>query len=335
MSSGAPRAGGVVPEACAGLRWATWNARALSHSNLEARSAKVEFLRQLAARTAILALQETKAKEYGLVQILRSLEASHWVLASGESDSVGGVATLVARTLSPTKPEVVEHIRGRILEARLRHGEGELSVFCVHNFELGNQEVRRFSAELHKRAGENFRAPLRRRALLMGDLNFSVAQAGVAGAAKSRADRMLASALERWLELPVPGPTHVSPDGRSFSNIDRVWVLLPRSLLAVSRPRAGVIAKPEWVLERGLSDHSPVAVEWPRRNALPLDRRPVPRAVAEDSTMREVLERIQEVRALGGCADVRRAGVPVEGAQAAAPRGVAGRPRSEDACGGG
>lgn len=100
--------------------------------------------------------------------------------------------------------------------------------------------------------------------MLMGDLNFSAAQAGVAGAAKRRADRTLAGALQRWVELPVPGSTHVAPDGSSFSSIDRVWTLLPRSLLAVSRPRAGVIVQPEWVLVRGLSDYAPVAVEWTR-----------------------------------------------------------------------
>lgn len=105
--------------------------------------------------------------------------------------------------------------------------------------------MRRLAAKLHKQADARIGAPLCRRALFMGDLNFSVAQAGVAGAAKKRADRRLASGLERWVELPGPGSAHVSPDGRSFSSIDRVCVLLPRSLLAVPRPGAGVTAQPE------------------------------------------------------------------------------------------
>lgn len=59
MSIGAPRAGAIVPEASGGVRWATWKSRALSHSNVETRVAKVEFVRRLAAKTAIVALQET------------------------------------------------------------------------------------------------------------------------------------------------------------------------------------------------------------------------------------------------------------------------------------
>lgn len=171
MSSGAPS--GAVPEARGGMTWATWNARALSHSNLETRGAKVGFVRRLAAKTAIVVLHETKAKDYGLRHILRSVEVSHCILSSGDSDSVGGV-------------------------------------------------------------------------------------------------------------------------GSAFSSIDRVWVLLPRSLLAVSRPRAGVTAQPEWVLASGLSDHSPVAVEWPRRCDLPLECRPVPREVAEDEATTEVLSKLGE-----------------------------------------
>lgn len=61
--------------------------------------------------------------------------------------------------------------------------------------------------------------------------------------ARRRPDRLLASALARWVELPVDrGKTHVSASGGTFSSIDRVWTLLPRSLLALVRPRAGFVA---------------------------------------------------------------------------------------------
>lgn len=219
---------------------------------------------------------------------------------SGESDSVGGFAILIARTLSPARPEVTEHIRGRVLEARLAQGEGVLSLRCVHDFELGSSEVRKLVAELHRLADEHGRAPLGRRAAFMGDLNFSAAQAGEAGAAKRRADRALASALERWVELPAPGSTHASPDGGSFSSIDRVWLLVPRSLLAVARPRAAATAQPEWISAKGLNDPSPVAVEWPRQNALPLDRRPVPQTVAEDDSTQDVLAQLGAHRGRAG-----------------------------------
>lgn len=190
VSSGAPRAGSAVPEARGGLWWASWNARALGHSDLAMKTSKVEFARRLAAKTAILMLRETRAKEHGLRQVLRSLRASHWIIASGDSDSVGGVAIFVARTLSSMRPERVEHIRGRVLEVKTWQGESELSLFCVHKVELGTGEVRRLAAELHNQADAHTRAPLGLRAVFMGDLNFSAAQPGVAGSAKKRADRM-------------------------------------------------------------------------------------------------------------------------------------------------
>lgn len=61
VSSGAPRAGRAVAEARPGMRWATWSARALSHSNAWARRANVEFVRRLVAKVGILMLQETQA----------------------------------------------------------------------------------------------------------------------------------------------------------------------------------------------------------------------------------------------------------------------------------
>lgn len=102
----------AVPEARPEMQWATWNARALSHSNAEVRAAKVEFVRKLAAKSAILMLQETHARGYDLLQVLRSVSESHWILSSGESDSTGGVAVLVSRGLSREMPQVVDTSAG-------------------------------------------------------------------------------------------------------------------------------------------------------------------------------------------------------------------------------
>lgn len=282
VSSGPPRMAHAVAEARPGTRWAIWNAWALSYSNAGFRNAKVEFVRKLAAKTVFLMLQETRAREYGLRQVLRPTENSHWILASGESDSAGGVAILVAKTVSRTTPTVVEHIRGRIMEVQLRFDVAELALICIHNYDVGSAEMRRFASVLHSLADAHGQAPMHKRAILIGDVNFGVGQVGVSGAARRRTDRTLASALARWVELPVLGATHVSADRCSFSGIDRAWALLPRSMMAVARPRACISAQPERMLSEGLSDHAPVLVEWPRRCALPLDRRLVTWVVAED-----------------------------------------------------
>lgn len=216
MYSGAPRTERAVAEACSGARWATWNVRALSHSDMGARGKNVEFVRKLAAKTPIRMLQETRAREYGLRQVLRSLEASRWILPSGDSDSACGVAILVSKTLSGLKPLVIEHLRGRIWEARVHFEEAELELTCVHNFGIGNGEMRRFSSALHLLADAHSVAPMHRRAILMGDVNFSAARTGSAGAATRRADRMLSSALERWVKLPPTGSTHVSANRCTF-----------------------------------------------------------------------------------------------------------------------
>lgn len=52
-------------------------------------------------------------------------------------------------------------------------------------------------------------------------------------------------------------------------------------------------AQPEWMLAEELTDNLPVTVEWPRMCALLLDRRPVPRVVAEDAAMKNVLEKLR------------------------------------------
>lgn len=154
-------------------------------------------------------IQETRARELGLRQILRWAEASHWILASGESDSAGGVAILVSRTLSRERPVATEHVRGRVLEARLQDGTGDLALICIHNYDVGNHEMRRVATVLHALADSHAQALVQRRAVVIGDVNFGDAQAGVAGAARRRPDRLLASALARWVELPVTGATHV------------------------------------------------------------------------------------------------------------------------------
>lgn len=127
--------------------------------------------------------------------------------------------------------------------------------------------------------------PHKYRAVLLGDVNVAPGRA-----ASSRADRMLMTALRRWVEAPAGCPTHISPSTKSVSEIDRCWMLMPRSLVATARPHSHVGAQPEWMFGQGLSDHSPIIIEWPQRRGLQRENRPIPREVAEDAGMPRLLE---------------------------------------------
>lgn len=116
----------------------------------------------------------------------------------------------------------VEHIRGRILEFQCASGEGELRLFSVHTYDIGNQEMRKVASALHDSVSAHSAAPHSRRAVLMGDLNLGPAHGGGTSAARRRGDRALDSALNAWVESPTGGATHVSPAGGGHACIDRV-----------------------------------------------------------------------------------------------------------------
>lgn len=96
----------------------------------------------------------------------------------------------------------------------------------------------------------------------------------------------------------MPGATRVAAGLVSFSAIDRVWSLAPCSLLAVVRPVARVGAQPERLQADGLGDHTPLVVERPAPRSLLVDRRPVPREVAEDESMAAVLGKLHSASRL-------------------------------------
>lgn len=95
---------------------------------------------------------------------------------------------------------------------------------------------------------------------------------------------------------PVGMPVGASTGKCSITG--RVWTVEPQSLLSVARPRAHVYASPEWVHREVPSDHSPLAVVWP--SAAPPYRRPVPRQVAEDPAMAEVVGCVRAAAQLDG-----------------------------------
>lgn len=131
--------------------WATCAAQALNHSNVGVRCAKPEFVRRLVAKTAILIIQETRARELGVRHIMRSVGAG--------SDSAGGAAILVARTLNRQRPVATEHVRVWMLEVRLQDGDGDVALLCIHNYDVGNHEMRRVTRVLHELAHAHSHGP--------------------------------------------------------------------------------------------------------------------------------------------------------------------------------
>lgn len=177
-----------VGEARPGSMWASWKAGALHHSNANVRSAKVDFVRMLAARATVWALEEFRPTSYGLRQLLRSLETSHWVVASGESGSFGGVAVLIALSFCKRAPHVAELVRGRAMQVWVADGIGEVNSACMHNSELGNQDMKHVAMTREE-------DPVGRRAAPKGDSNLASMAAGIGSVGRRRPDRILARAL--------------------------------------------------------------------------------------------------------------------------------------------
>lgn len=166
---------------------------------------------------------------------------------------------LISKAMCPHEPLSCELERGRILQVTCITGGGRLDVFTVHNFDIGGHVMRRVAAALREVGARHAEAPHRHRGITMGDFNFEARGHG-SRAPRSRADRILDCALQSWTELSVSGATHMTPDSARFSAIDRVWVLLPRSLLATARPHVTTRVRPERVHHMGLSDHAPLEV---------------------------------------------------------------------------
>lgn len=97
------------------------------------------------------------------------------------------------------------------------------------------EACRRASFPVHELADVHGQEPMKKRAVLTGEVNFAAARAGVAGEARRRPDRVCASALSRWVALPAgAGAAFVAANGGMFSNIDRVSAL---SIAAMSASR--------------------------------------------------------------------------------------------------
>lgn len=267
----------MAPEAQPCSIWVIWNARSLGHSVEEARRRKMDFVRALVKRAQIMILQEMHLPTVSMRRAMREFDTTHWLESSGESDSSGGAAIMISKKICKQRPMRVEHVLGRILQVTCSVAEGRLDVFVIHNFGIGNQEMRRFIVVLRECSERHRGAPHMCRAVLMGDLNFGPAYGGGASTTRQRGDRALDAALCEWVELPTGVATHINAANGGCSCIDRVWTLLPRSLPATAWPRAAVRVQPERIFADGLSDHSPVEVAWPDAFQLPAKHWPIPR----------------------------------------------------------
>lgn len=110
--------------------------------------------------------------ELGVRRVFWEVLATHWIAASGESEACGGVAVLVWKHISTTAPRCVEHIRGLILEVSCESAGGCLDLFVVHNYAMGNHEMRRFAQTPRGAVAAHLQLPHTYRAILMGDMNY-------------------------------------------------------------------------------------------------------------------------------------------------------------------
>lgn len=289
-----------MEEALPGARWATWNSRALNHSESATKGAKLDFARKLLGKATVFALQETRAPSLCMRRLFRSSEQTHWVMASGESTSWGGVALFLSKRVFASQPLAKEIVRGRVLAVETIVETGHVTIVTIHNFGISAMEMRRVVTLLNELVDRHESEPHRRRAIVLGDVNFEAGRE-----VRGRVDRTLHVALRRWVEMPVGHPTHFSPGSGVTSEIDRCWALMPRSLMAVARPRSELAAQPDWVYAQGLSDHAPVVVEWPTRSGMQRARRPISREVAEDSGMPQLLKAMGDYAKLDDAAELQ------------------------------
>lgn len=92
---------------------------------------------------------------------------------------------------------MVEHARGRVLEFRVADGDWSRVVLCPQLCRRQKEDAARRYDSPREFADAQAQDPLRRRVVFMGDINFAASQAGNAGAAWRRPDRILESVLAR------------------------------------------------------------------------------------------------------------------------------------------
>lgn len=118
------------------------------------------------------------ATPVGLRQLVHFVEATRWIVASGESDAAGGAAILVPHRLCRRPSEVTDIVYGRVLMARIAESDEAAALACVHNNEMGHHDMKRIAMALYSLAAAHIESPCRQRAVLMGDINFTRRRAG-------------------------------------------------------------------------------------------------------------------------------------------------------------
>lgn len=235
----------------------------LGHSLCDTRRRQVELIGMMRIELAFM-MQETQMNTNDIWHAFRALADALLIIASGEGASSGDVAVIISKAICEREPVFRESERGRVMHVTCASGGGRLDPFVLH-------AMRRVCLP----RGARQRRDMRRRLTDSGRSSCATstsrkgAAAVVSGAVGLTAPRI--RLLQAWTEVSVSGTTHITPDGTRFSAIDRVRVLLPRSLLASARPQVSVRARLERVHHLGQSDHAPVEVSWPSAFQMPAD----------------------------------------------------------------
>ena len=215
----------------------------------------------------------------------------------------GGVVLLIRKSSLP--PEVVPKqkiiVPGLVIKAVAQNGDKLGSFWCVHNYGLKAEDVRSSEQEIGREISSAKQNPTKRTVILAGDWNFLAPGEKQHSLADPTIKKVQFDAITplrphqtTWqcilgslTELQQNELTHFVSSSLTEARLDRVYTSSPPWWLLNDKLAGNVAKSAKESHESGLSDHAAVIISARLAPALPEERRPVPRHIAEHDKFKE------------------------------------------------
>ena len=296
----------------------SWNGRGVIHHDLRVRDLKRLEIQRLSRGVHFVCLQEVHGCHS---EVLSTLSlwlpgCRFWFSVCLAEDGrvlrdTGGVLIAAAPVVvaAATRFEHIIHCHGRVQEVTVVFGSKRVRIVHIHNCMLQRSWV----FDLRNIISEDRVSPLENFSLIMGDMNFMAR-----GARRFKPGQPLASGssnghtsspgsahycppvyhafqhiwnkvLSLWVEVSQPFPTHIANNGGSRRIIDRCWTSLLPSRLCCLKVESMVIESPETYSCNGLSDHSPILVQFAAKCPTEVQDHSIPRFICENEEFANVV----------------------------------------------
>ena len=248
----------------------------------------------------MICLQEVHCTQKLLRELLRPIAWSHHIIGEKGEKTCGGTAVLVSKSWCPALPDSAykTFIPGRIGRLLVSGPASDIVVWNVHNHCLASSALARCLRSMQDDRNWVGRAPLRRSALLLGDLNiepkdvvrYTLAQPQGAGRRGhgTQAETKWMGEPQFWTEFRSQLHTHFNRREGHENTIDRIFCASPAAFLKHCSLRCDTGAAPAYMAEARISDHVPVVLHIHGSRRFRRDQRPIPRPIGKHPLFTEL-----------------------------------------------